>query len=746
MELKRLIIITLFLALFLGVTSAFSETSGERLVLVDENTNLQLFYDSETTGIIVFDKRNEREWRSIPEFTEEEEALTGLLQKYLLSPFILTYADGTRDRTFQAIISTAIDEPARTVQVSTSHSFHDGELIIDYSLFEKTLDGYQNPRYEGNIKWQVRFKIGPDYLEMEMPDDSIVEDGDFSAVSIEMMPYFGANKDRTGGSLIIPLGNGVLIPYTEVNPSFMRGFSFPIYGEDKYDFSMQRQSMTNLLPEQMTTYLKTLQTAPDIISLPMFAMISRGDGLFCTATSGEKNANIEGGKAGYITNFNRMWFKWILREQFSFPLSRTSVLKRYRKQREQTTPVWRYYFIPGPGIDVPAVANRYQQFLIDEQNAQPAKDDSLINLRIFCAIEKQSLFGKKLVPATTFEQAVEIIRLFVERNMTRVTLTLVGWGNGGFYGSSPVHMPPDKRLGGTKGLNELVEFAHSNGIQIFLETDYLIALDREGGFSKKSDSAKLEFDIPLSDQSGAFITSPRVALERYARDEVPQIKELGVDGMLVRGLAEVLISDRDKKNYSVRDDTVKYWNGILEEILSHDMSVAITGRNGYMLPYVDSIQDLEIGVRTYREAREEIPFYQIALRGLITFFGTTLNLSENPGQDFLKMIEYGVFPSFELTYENPVILRDTSYNFLFSSKWTDWVDPIQSFYERLEILEPIRESLIFEHRQLAPGVKILRYEKGETLVINYNKHSFEYNGYPIRAEDFLLIGADREMK
>jgi hypothetical protein len=42
-------------------------------------------------------------------------------------------------------------------------------------------------------------------------------------------------------------------------------------------------------------------------------------------------------------------------------------------------------------------------------------------------------------------------------------------------------------------------------------------------------------------------------------------------------------------------------------------------------------------------------------------------------------------------------------------------------------------------------VKILRYEKGETLVINYNKRSFEYNGYPIRAEDFLLIGADGEM-
>ena len=92
-----------------------------------------------------------------------------------------------------------------------------------------------------------------------------------------------------------------------------------------------------------------------------------------------------------------------------------------------------------------------------------------------------------------------------------------------------------------------------------------------------------------------------------------------------------------------------------------------------------------------------------------------------------------------MTWEDPVILRDTSYNSLYSSQWSQWVDTIQQVYDEAGRLFTLQETPMAFHREISPGLFESGYDDGSSLIVNYNKTGVQYAGRSVGAQSFLLL-------
>jgi hypothetical protein len=723
---------------FAGMTDVFCNEIDETFIKADESGYLELFYNPGSSQIVVRDNRNGHVWRSNPIVDANKFKLAEGTAESLQSTFVMNFTN--KDR------STLYKVYSVSPEITFSHTLMEsGGVAFTFSMYKKEVDqGTNFVRWEGTIKWQVLFELEEDYLEVFVPEEALSEDGSYTIVTLDVMPWFGANPEREEGFMVFPIGNGAFIPYRNSQPAYMSGLAVPVYGEDDFNFSGVRDVMTDLLPNQMGSFVKRFEKKADTVVAPVYGITAEGDALLCIATAGYASERITCGPAGYIVGFNRIGFKDVYREKQIYPLSRSKTALRYALNPVAGDRERRFYFIQGPGVDLTSITDRYRQYLMEVEGVVRHDGSPAMNIRIFCGISKKSLFGKRIIAATTFSQAQEIIAALIERGITDFSVTLVGWSDGGHYGTAPNKFPPERALGGAAGLKSLVEFAHSNGIPVLLEADYLLAFAGNRGFSIKKDSMKFPLEIPVTDGKGTYLMTPRAAYEKHVKQDVERFLELGVDGVVLRNIGEALLSDWSEKNNVSRQGNADYGIKMLEEFKRSGLQVQTTGWNSYTYPYIDGLQNIPVRSRPMLEAKQEVPFMSISLHGLLPYYSQVLNLSEDLQQDFLRVVEYGFSPSFELTYEDPVVLKDTSYNGLFSSYWKDWLEKIDEIYGKIKSLSAQAEKFIVSHRAVSKDVFVVEYDDGSYVIVNYGDSDFTFRERNVEAEGYLLVESEKE--
>jgi hypothetical protein len=87
----------------------------------------------------------------------------------------------------------------------------------------------------------------------------------------------------------------------------------------------------------------------------------------------------------------------------------------------------------------------------------------------------------------------------------------------------------------------------------------------------------------------------------------------------------------------------------------------------------------------------------------------------------LKLIEYGMRPSFILTHAEGHELRYTHYEYLFTTEYNLWKDQIIETTNHIDsILNAVSGAKMTSHRYLAEGVVEVIYSNGKQIIINYN--------------------------
>ena len=692
-------LLTALLAVWLAVAAqsawAHSPELPEGFQLVARNDILELYLNPETTSFIVLDQRNGKLWRTNP-VEGQVNIASALWQTHARSQLFFGYTDEKRRQIRE---TDPITEGARV----TYEPIPDGVRVV-YTMQNR------------GFVITTDYTLGPDYLEVRLPDSGIEETKEFSIVYLDLLPFFGAATDNDEGYMVFPDSSGAIAPFGMRHGRYARQFEEYVYGPEDYPF-------VEYLP---------MQPVNRQVAMPIFGLKFNDGAFLGVITEGEFDAKVVAAPAGYIVDYYRTNAKFVLRREYLAPLRQNTTVPTVESQRIRVDRAVRYYILPESQASYAGMALKYREHLVEEMGLSPGRvagDDGVapLHLRIFMAVKEDRIIFDSLIVMTTFAEAREMIQELLDEGVKELDVTLVGWTAGGYGGRYPRRLPVERAIGGERGLREFVQWAAERGIRVYLEDNYIDAYADNGGFSRRTQVVRDPSRLPIRGwspgyRSDRYLISPMVAYERFALRDIPQLARLGVTGLDLERFGWTLISDRNANYRAERDQVAQVWSSIVKLAKEHMESVIVQGGNVYLLPLVDKVMRSPMEETTHLFASRSVPFYQIAVHGVVPYYGWPSNLRSEPVRGYLKNIEYGALPVFELTKQSSSLLKDaTRYNILFSSEFAVWKDTLINEYRlQSERMGYLQDIAIIDHNNLAEDVFETVYEDGSRVIVNYS--------------------------
>lgn len=693
---------------------------GERLVpdgflLVAENANLQLYIEPDVTQFIVYDRRNGKLWRTNPPGPHDR-IPSALWRTHAQSQITFSYTDAKRRQIKQT-------DPLTEGATVTYEPIRDGVRVV-YTM---------NTR---GFVITTDYILGPDYLEVRIPDSGLQENDEFVIVYLELLPFFGAATDNDEGYMVFPDSSGAIAPFHSDHGRYAKQFEEYVYGPEDYPF----------------VEYDPMRPVNRQVPMPIFGLKHHDGAFLGVITQGEYDAKVVAAPSGYIVDYYRTNAKFVVRREYLAPLRRNANVQTVESRRIAVDRAVRYYLLPEDRASYTGMALRYREHLIDTLNLQPGRvagDDGIapIHIRIFQAVSQQQLVFDTLITLTTFAQAREIVETLKANGVKELDVTLVGWTHKGYAGRYPRRLPVSGPLGGEAGLRAFVQWANEQGVRVYLDDNYVDAYEDNGGFSTRTDVVRSPAKLPISGFGIGFagtryILSPGIALRDYASRDIPRIANFGVNGLDFERFGWTLISDRNAHYTAERYQVAETWSEIVKLARSHMGGAIIQGGNIYMLPLADKVLRAPMEDTTHLFASRSIPFYQIAVHGIVPYHGWPGNLRSEPRREFLKNVEYGSLPVFELTYEDSSKLKDAErYNVLFSSQYAVWEDTVLEEYRiQGEQMGYLQDVAIVDHNELDNLVYETVYEDGSRVVVNYRRTEWTDGNVVVGPLDFVHIG------
>jgi hypothetical protein len=654
--------------------------------LTAESANLRLYLDPATSQLIVEDKRNGKLWTSNP--IAGVTGQRGPTRDQEKAVFFVYYTDSRRDH--ENYTDSALGKP-KIALTSLPRGAAADYLFTDLGL-----------------GFRMLFQLGDDYLDVSIPRESLVEHGQNFFVGIEPLPFLGATSRDVPGYFVVPDGTGALVHFRPQQPGYRRSYDASVYGLASPVFG----------PDAWRS---------EQVSMPIFGEVAGDAGYLAILTEGALDASLEAAVTDSSDSLNRIAARFIVRRSTLYPRSRTTLVSRFDQDRTPTSYALRYQFLDAPNASYVGMARAYRQYLLTDREVPRLREPVYpLHLRFFMGVEKPAFPFPRFIQLTTYDQVIQILDALAQRGVDHVMVTLVGWEQGGFAGRWPIITPPDSRLGGSDGLRRLADYCAEHGDRLVLQAQYTWAVEGHGGFSARGDVVRGANLLPIYDRlSGRYVLNPIFAFEHYIAHDVPILAHWGAGGVLLTDVASIALDDHNAQHPLNREQYVAIWREILSYVRQQTGWIGVTGGNDYLVGATDHLSGLPLDRTDYQFFDESIPFLPIALHGLVTYSGTPANLQGDLPRDFLRQIEYGALPTFELTYAAPLELGDTPYNILFSSQYGDWLDAVVQQYQLARQLEATWTEFIVDHRQLAPNVFATTYEDGTRVLVNYGDGAYQ---------------------
>jgi len=123
-------------------------------------------------------------------------------------------------------------------------------------------------------------------------------------------------------------------------------------------------------------------------------------------------------------------------------------------------------------------------------------------------------------------------------------------------------------------------------------------------------------------------------------------------------------------------------------------------------------------------------------------YSPLLNYSPDIEEESLRMIEYGVYPSFLLTAQAPYLLIDTPSKNIISSKYDDLKESMIELYKKVNnALKYVKNQRIVSREVLSDKIVKVGYSNGVSIIVNYTDSPFPYKGKVVNARDYLVMMA-----
>ena len=690
--------------LLLCVPALAEETAPER-ILAAENDRLALYLDAGLCSIDVEDRLTGKTWSS----TMNDETAEGLK---------IIPAQQKRITSLLAVNCTNLQTGLGVV--NNLALMAEKDLQASYELIE---NGVRLTYYLGTYQVGVSAEITLDgaTLLARVPYTSIREDGDFSLVSVDMLPYLFSATDKAEGFFFYPDGCGAVMEFQD-NAHYKESTRlYPVYG----DFQKQ--------PALLDMFA---QEAPQVL-MPVFAMNRGGHGLMAIIEQGAETSRVSLNCSNNIIGINFLFANFQYRRAFDDKRVTDRAIKVYDKDDIKTDYQLRVLFLEEENPDYSAMARVWRDYLLDRGVLTRSERKPRVAIDLFLSAPEEGLLFDTPRTVTTLKQAEEILTSLDGLGVKNIRASVKGWTAGG-YGKTPDHFPLGGAVGSDGDLKSLLDTAHSLGAEVSLTANFMEAQADERGYSHRNDVVYTGNHTVLTDKNETvFMLSPDVAKEKFDAF-LKKAKGFALNGVRFERMGQTVGFNYGSRHSTTAAETVALYRAMLDESKAAFGTAEAEGGNACLLGHADFMTDVPYRDYGCQATTRAVPFYQVALHGLVDYAARPGNLSSDLEREVLRWVEMGYVPFFELTHGNTEELMYTNYQILFSAEYTAWQERVA--WAAKQFTEgPLAELCgvcIERHERLSDTLAKVTYENGTIVYVNYADGPAEADGIEIPAQSW----------
>lgn len=588
----------------------------------------------------------------------------------------------------------------------------------------------------------VEYRLENGTFVAEILSEQIQIQKGFYLSNIDLLPSFAAGTAQDQGYMLLPDGSGALV---KLNGTTQHGYTYqqPIYGRN--------HALTQQLSNQTLSQ----------VYLPIFGISTQKGSMLAVVESAEADGTVKATLAGEISTCNLVHsaFSPMVKDYMSYDnLMNVEGTYVFTKQANKQRYTVRYLFM-GAGSGYSEMAAAYRGYLIGrgvlKQQAAPIG----LYLDLVGAVDKRETFlgipYTTHAPLTTFAQAQTILQQLQQNGLQNITVRYSGWANNGLNNSLYDGADPLSVLGGSDGLEQLLQFAGQNGIGLHMDAE--LALMRSTGL----------FDGFSADSDGVRSITRKVATMRGTRKSTGELldriwyligadkqadtlqefleeySEYGNRGLSLASLGQMLYGDYRTDGLLHRTAFAAKLQQMLEQQVRGKYDVLFDGANANVLAYAAGLLNVPTSSSGLLLADRSVPFYQMVVSGCLPYAGAPINLSGDWRTELLDAAQTGASLHYQWMFAENSTLYDTEYTDLFALHYSTWLEDTAAAVARYQRdMQPVAGRQILQHHMVQPNVYRTVFEGGYSVLVNYGSSAVTCEYGEIGAKAYVVKEAE----
>ncbi len=592
----------------------------------------------------------------------------------------------------------------------------------------------------------VQYILEDGELVVKVPMEKIEYNPDYPIVELSVLPYMGAGNSQDKGFVLVPDGMGGIINFNN-GKTGQQTYLSEMYG---WDYGISRKMVVD---ESRSAF-------------PVFAISNEttGGSFVCVSEEGSSYSSVKADVAGKDNGYNygRFVYKMIHGEDMDISKKSDTTVRSFEESLPKENLTQRYIF--SDKMDYVSMAGDYRDYLMERYPELVKKEDTTVPMAVemIGAVDNvEHILGYPVTRSqalTTYAEAEQILKQLKGAGVESLSAKYTGWFNTGVNQKTAAKVDLVGRLGSKSDIKSLATYASSTGgLDLFLNAKFMYVMKDKifDGFSINRDAAKfVSREIcelytldPIVYQTNEdyvlcdlyYLVKPSYTI-RNIDSYLSSISSYGVTNIGFEDIGNTLAGDYNPKDRVSREASMNMQVDKMKSLKESGNKVMTTSGNQYAVPYSDYVTDLDIDTRAVNIIDESVPFYQIALHGLVNYSGSAINLSEDQTDMILKSAETGAGLYYTFISAPTSVLQDGEYTQYYACNFTDWKDSAVELYNNFNSkLGDVYNQYIVNHEKLSNGVYKTTYESGKSVVVNYNYADYDYEGTKIPQRDFVTF-------
>lgn len=686
-----------------------------------EQSGTALYYNP-TEGILMV-KRGNTVWRSTSPLVDEAEFEQGSVRQEMRSLLVVKYVNSSYSYFNTNSRVASVGQGTYTVTEKEQG------FVVTYD-FSRDNEKFSIP---------LQCTLKNDKLYFEILASEIKEYGSSKIIDISIAPYFEATRgeEAPDGFVFVPDGSGAIISLSQ-KKSWAEPYSKMIYGSDA--------SHSDYAYTQNDTQ----------IYLPVFGINAVTKGFTAIVEKGEAHCSISAIQPGYRSDFASVGAVYNYRQIDTYNLGSSSAKEELVYLAPYVTeedPVVSYSLVSGD-CSIVKMAGIYRNYLEKEcgVSAIVSEKPSITLEFIGSAIKQKAFMGivsDYIIPATTFEQTEAIIKEVADKRSFDVNAMMYCFNQGSTKSKVPTRLSFEKKLGGTNGRKTLSAGVES-GVRLYYCADFINISKSSFGCRSWNSAAtsilktkmynyKFRQSTNSIDKKSktSFYLKP-TSLSKYVKKFADNLILQENEGILLADMGRKLYSDYGTKSSSQRDETKEIFKAAADVVNHTTNQVSADGANAYLLGKVNLITNVPVLSSNAACFTSSVPFYSIALHGLVNMSGKALNNSTTQEQELLGLLT-GVSPVYRMTGVNSNLLEGSDLETAYNTYYKDWIELAQNTADCFaEVHKNLCTKQIIDYEDTGI-LKAAKYEDGTIIVINTSDQEETYDNVKVSPMSYTVV-------